>query len=134
MRSNAPASARLRSVYGRVVFSKDIPSIVNKNIKDDIGCFLGKHNLNIGEIKNFIAHPGGVKVMEAYIEALDIDPELLNNAKAILREYGNMSSATVLYELDKFIETGFEEGYGLMISLGPGFSSEMALLQLTVNS
>ncbi len=118
----------------KVVFSKDIPSIVDNNVKDDIKCFLNKHGLNISDVKNFIAHPGGVKVMDAYVHALKIDPNLLRNAKEILKDYGNMSSATVLYELDKFIENGFEEGYGLMISLGPGFSSEMVLLQLVVRS
>ena len=118
----------------KVVFSKDIPSIVNKNVRDDIVSFLEKHDLVIDDVKNYIAHPGGVKVMDAYVEALDIDPGLLKNSKKILRDYGNMSSATVLYVLDTFVKNGFEEGYGLMISLGPGFSSEMALLQLTVNS
>jgi alkylresorcinol/alkylpyrone synthase len=114
----------------RVLFSKDIPNIVNKNIKDDILSFLEKHNLKIEDIKNFITHPGGVKVIDAYIDALRIDSHLLNNTREVLRDYGNMSSATVLYVLEQFMLNGFEEGYGLMLSLGPGFSSEMVLIEI----
>ncbi len=115
----------------KVVFSKDIPMIVNQNVRDDIISFLDKYNISIDDIKNFIAHPGGIKVINAYIEALELNPCLLNNTKAVLRDYGNMSSATVLYVLERFITNGFENGYGLMMSLGPGFSSEMVLLSVS---
>jgi len=47
-----------------------------------------------------------------------------------MNNYGNMSSATVLYVLDKFMADGYEDGYGLMMAMGPGFSSEMVLLKL----
>ena len=117
----------------KVVFSKDIPNIVNQNVKGDILSFLGKHNLSIDEIKNFVTHPGGIKVINAYLDALNIDPHFMDNTKEVLREYGNMSSATVLYVLDRFIEKGFKSGKGLMMSLGPGFSSEMVLLDLITN-
>ncbi|MDQ3021738.1 MAG: type III polyketide synthase [Bacteroidota bacterium] len=114
----------------KVVFSKDIPTIVNENVKEDIPSFLKKHNLEIENIKNFITHPGGVKVINAYIDALEISPDLLFNAKEVLKDYGNMSSTTVLYVLEKFMKNGFENGYGLMMSLGPGFSSELVLLEI----
>lgn len=114
----------------KVVFSKDIPAIITNNVKHDIESFLKKKNLSIKDIKNFIAHPGGAKVIQAYIDALNLNPDLLNNTREILRKYGNMSSVSVLYVLEKFINEGFEEGFGLMISLGPGFSSEMALLSM----
>jgi len=55
---------------------------------------------------------------------------MLNNSRYILENYGNMSSVSVLYVLERFISEGFEDGYGLMISLGPGFSSEMVLLKM----
>ncbi|MEO6696184.1 MAG: 3-oxoacyl-[acyl-carrier-protein] synthase III C-terminal domain-containing protein, partial [Ignavibacteria bacterium] len=113
----------------KVIFSKDIPTIVNNNVHADIIQFLDKHNLQIMDIKNFVVHPGGTKVIEAYINALSIDPVVLNNTSEILYQYGNMSSTTVLYVLNKFIEGRFENGYGLMMSLGPGFSSEMVLLK-----
>lgn len=117
----------------KVVFSKDIPNIVNKNVKGDIYSFLSKHNLAISDIKNYVTHPGGIKVINAYIDALKIDPGFMNNTREVLKDYGNMSSATVLYVLDRFIENGFENGKALMMSLGPGFSSEMVLLEAITN-
>ena len=115
----------------KVVFSKDIPAIITNNVRHDIDSFLKRNNLSISDIKNFIAHPGGAKVIQAYIDALNIKPDLLNNSREILRKYGNMSSVSVLYVLEKFLSDGFDDGYGLMISLGPGFSSEMALLKMS---
>ncbi|MCD7929974.1 MAG: hypothetical protein LUH15_00590 [Tannerellaceae bacterium] len=47
-----------------------------------------------------------------------------------MTHYGNMSSTTVLYVLEKFFTEGFEDGYGLMMSMGPGFSCEMVLLEM----
>lgn len=114
----------------KVVFSKDIPIIISNNVRHDIDIFLKKNSLNISDIKNFIAHPGGAKVIQAYIDSLKINPDLLNNSREVLRKYGNMSSVSVLYVLEKFISEGFDNGFGLMVSLGPGFSSEMALLKM----
>lgn len=114
----------------KVVFSKDIPLIIKENVKDDIESFLAKNNLKISDIKNFVAHPGGAKIIQAYTDALALNPEMLNHSKSVLRDYGNMSSVSVLYVLEKFLYEGFKDGYGLMISLGPGFSSELVLLKM----
>lgn len=114
----------------KVVFSKYIPTIVRENVKNDILDFLSKNNLGISDIKNFVCHPGGIKVINAYLESLELGQSSLKNTLDILTEYGNMSSATVLYVLERFVKNGFEDGYGLMMSLGPGFSSEIVLLSI----
>lgn len=118
----------------KVVFSKDIPTIIHDNVKGDVINFLDKHNLQLSDIKNFIAHPGGAKVIQAYIDALGMNTKMLNNSRYILENYGNMSSVTVVYVLERFLSEGFEDGYGLMVSLGPGFSSEMVLLDMKNNA
>ena len=92
--------------------------------------FLAKHQLELADIKNFIFHPGGKKVLTAYEEALMVEGDFLKNTREIMNENGNMSSCTVLYVLERFFSTAFENGYGLMISMGPGFSSEMVLLKM----
>jgi len=114
----------------KVLFSKDIPQFINDHIKADIDEFLSKHQLDIADIKSFIFHPGGKKVLDAYKSALGVDGDFLNKTRAVMNDYGNMSSATVLYVLEKFMREGFEDGYGLMLAMGPGFSSEMVLLKL----
>jgi len=114
----------------KVLFSSDIPTIIAKNIHNDVTSFLEKHQLKISDIKNFIFHPGGKKVLTAYEDALLAEGDFLKNTREVMNENGNMSSTTVLYVMERFFSKGFENGYGLMVSMGPGFSSEMVLLQM----
>ena len=114
----------------KVIFSKDIPTFIHQNIKNDIENFLQKQQLELSDIKNFIFHPGGKKVLDAYKDALQVGVDFLQNTRETMNNYGNMSSATVLYVLEKFMTDGFEDGYGLMLAMGPGFSSEMVLLKM----
>jgi alkylresorcinol/alkylpyrone synthase len=114
----------------KVLFSKDIPLFIREHIKDDIDQFLAKHNLDLSDIKNFIFHPGGKKVLDAYADALGVEGDFMKITREVMNDYGNMSSATVLYVLEKFMNEGFEDGYGLMLAMGPGFSSEMVLLEV----
>jgi len=114
----------------KVLFSSDIPTIIAQNIFNDVSSFLEKHHLKISDISNFIFHPGGKKVLTAYEEALQVEGDFLKNTREVMNDNGNMSSTTVLYVLERFFTEGFKNGYGLMVSMGPGFSSEMVLLQM----
>ena len=114
----------------KVLFSKDIPTFINEHVLEDITGFLTKHNLELSDIKNFIFHPGGKKVLDAYNDALPVEGDFLKKTREVMNENGNMSSVTVLYVLEKFLDDGFDDGYGLMMAMGPGFSSEMVLLQM----
>jgi alkylresorcinol/alkylpyrone synthase len=113
-----------------VVFSKSIPAIVANWLKGNVEQFLGKNELTTKEIAYFIAHPGGKKVLEAYEKALQFSKQMTEISRTVLEEYGNMSSVTVIFVLEHMIKQGINDGkYGLMMSLGPGFSSELALLK-----
>lgn len=114
----------------KVLFSQDIPTIISKNIYNDVSSFLAKNQLKLSDIKNFIFHPGGKKILTAYEEALLVEGDFLKTTREVMNDNGNMSSTTVLYVLEKFFTQGFENGYGLMVSMGPGFSSEIVLLQM----
>jgi alkylresorcinol/alkylpyrone synthase len=114
----------------KVLFSKDIPTFINEHIGNDIDDFLAAQRLTLADVKNFIFHPGGKKVLDAYTEALDIEDNSLQKTRSVMNDYGNMSSVTVLYVLEKFMNEGFEDGYGLMLAMGPGFSSEIVLLKM----
>src|SRR5665647_1313999 len=87
----------------KVLFSQDIPTIISKNINNDVSSFLGKHQLTLSDIKNFIFHPGGKKVLTAYEEALSVDGDFLKNTREVMNDNGNMSSPTVLYVLERFL-------------------------------
>ncbi|OOQ58684.1 type III polyketide synthase [Mucilaginibacter pedocola] len=114
----------------KVLFSKDIPTFIRQNIGSDIDAFLSAHNLQLSDIRNFIFHPGGKKVLDAYMDSLQLTDDALQNTRQVMKDNGNMSSATVLYVLEKFLEEGYRDGYGLMLAMGPGFSSEMVLLDM----
>lgn len=112
-----------------VVFSKDIPSIVESWLQPNVLRFLKAQGKDVSSIDHFIAHPGGKKVLDAYISALDLPASMTNVSLDVLREYGNMSSATILYVLRRFMEKAQEGDIGLAAALGPGFSSELLLMR-----
>jgi alkylresorcinol/alkylpyrone synthase len=115
----------------RVVFSKDIPSIVRNCVKPNILEIVQSWNITPGEIKHFIAHPGGIKVINAYEESLELKNGSMNLPRKVLKEHGNMSSPSVLYVLEEFLKEGkhSSDEYGLISALGPGFSSELILFK-----
>ncbi|HWO76342.1 MAG TPA: 3-oxoacyl-[acyl-carrier-protein] synthase III C-terminal domain-containing protein [Bacillus sp. (in: firmicutes)] len=113
-----------------VVFSKDIPSIVKKWLRPNVDHFLSQHGMAIGQINQFIAHPGGKKVLEAYGEALSLSNEKLAPSFEVLKEYGNMSSVTIFYVLNRIMrKVESANQWGLAVALGPGFSSELLLVR-----
>lgn len=114
----------------KVLFSQDIPNLISKNVLNDVTTFLENQQLKLSDIKNFVFHPGGKKVLTAYEEALLVEGDFLKNTREVMCDYGNMSSSTVLYVLERFFSKGFENGYGLLMAMGPGFSSELALLTM----
>ena len=116
----------------QVVFARRIPVIVKETAAEDLGAFLDGHRLKIADIDAFLLHPGGTKVLEAYEKALALEPAQLALPRGILRDYGNMSSATVFFVLERYLEkhgTG-NGGHGLITALGPGFCSESLLVAL----
>lgn len=114
----------------RVVFSRDIPTIVKDYVKPNIEEFLIKHSLTIDDIEYYVTHPGGLKVINSYEESLGLKNGKLDLSRKVLREHGNMSSPSVLYVLDEFLKTSLVSGkFGLLSALGPGFSSELVLFK-----
>lgn len=112
-----------------VVFSKDIPSIIEKWLQPNVMRFLDTNRIRVEDLNHFIAHPGGKKVLEAYVSALDLPENMIETSLNVLKEFGNMSSATILYVLRRFMKTAREGDVGLAAALGPGFSSELLLVR-----
>jgi alkylresorcinol/alkylpyrone synthase len=115
----------------QVVLSPDVPDVVRRFLRRDVETFLFDQGLELGDIGFWIAHPGGPKVLDAVQEALELDPQALELARKSLRETGNLSSASVLMVLG---ETMSEKrpppgSLGLLFALGPGFCSELVLLE-----
>jgi alkylresorcinol/alkylpyrone synthase len=115
----------------RVVFSKDIPTIVRDCVKPNIMELLNLNNLTLKDLKHFVTHPGGLKVLDAYEQSLGLTNGKLNLSRKVLNRHGNMSSPSVIYVLNEFLsQNSYKPGeYGLISSLGPGFSSELILFR-----
>lgn len=112
-----------------VVFSKDIPTIVEQELKENVTQFLLRFSKVPGDLHHFIAHPGGKKVLDAYVKSLDLSAEHIQIPLDILRNFGNMSSVTILFVLKRYMEVGERGELGLITALGPGFSSELLLIR-----
>jgi alkylresorcinol/alkylpyrone synthase len=111
----------------RAIFSRDIPKLVTTQLRDAASEFLSRHGLAIGDIDRFVCHPGGTKVIAALEHAFGLGQGALVEARAVLRDYGNMSAATVMFVLERMLAkaraTGARWERALMNALGPGFTA-----------
>jgi alkylresorcinol/alkylpyrone synthase len=92
---------------------------------------LHDHDLTRADIKTWICHPGGPKVLSAMEEALELDSEALAVTWKSLRQVGNLSSTSVLLVLEETLATCPPEAgsWGVLLAMGPGFCSELVLLR-----
>jgi alkylresorcinol/alkylpyrone synthase len=115
----------------KVVLSARVPEVIEANIGADVDGFLGEHGLARGDVRHWIAHTGGPKVLQAFQKALGLPDAAVARSWASLAEVGNLSSASVLYVLADLLESGEarEGDVGLLAAMGPGFSAELLLLE-----
>lgn len=116
----------------QVVFQRRIPALVRRHARDVVGELLAEVGSGLSDVEAYLLHPGGRKVLEAYHEALGLEPALLELSRTVLADYGNMSSSTILFVIERFLaeRTGAERGYAVASALGPGFCAESLLLHL----
>jgi alkylresorcinol/alkylpyrone synthase len=114
----------------QMILDIEVPETIAEHFPKIIYPFLEKNSLKIDDIEHLIFHPGGKKIVKT-IEDIFLDlGKNINETKEVLRLYGNMSSATVLYVLEQFLEKKTKKGEkGLMLSFGPGFTAQTVLLQ-----
>ena len=112
----------------KAIFSRDIPALVRREMRDVSSAFLARNGLALGDIDRFVCHPGGVKVLAALEEAFGIDTDALAVERDVLRGYGNMSAATLLFVLDRVMKEK-TKGRMLLAAMGPGFTVGFQLLQ-----
>lgn len=114
----------------QMVLDVEVPNTIAAHFPAIIHPFLDQHGYRIEDIDHLIFHPGGKKIIQTVEELFGEMGKNIDDTKEVLRLYGNMSSATVLYVLERFMERGVPAGEkGLMLSFGPGFSAQRILLQ-----
>ncbi len=110
-----------------VLFSRHIPRFVETEMAPALQAFLAAQGLTIADIDAFALHPGGAKVLTAYEQSLGLGPDDLAAARAVLRDFGNMSSATALFVLQRLWQQPFRRC--LLLAPGPGFTVGFQLLE-----
>ncbi len=113
-----------------MVLDPSVPETIAAHFPKIIYPFLEKSNTSIEEINHLVFHPGGKKIVKTIEDLFGVLGKNIDDTKEVLRIYGNMSSATVLYVLERFLEKDIPAGEkGLMLSFGPGFSAQKVLLE-----
>lgn len=114
-----------------LVLSPAVPTVARECLGRDVSAFLADYHLKLSDIGSWVCHPGGPKVLEAARDSLGISDDDLALAWDSLRNVGNVSSASVLLILERTLrERRPRPGTrGVMLAMGPGFCSELLLLE-----
>lgn len=117
----------------RAIFSRDIPALVESRFRGVLDEYLAQSGLTMADVDRVLPHPGGVKVLDALQRAFDLPAGALDDSRAVLREYGNMSAATVMFVLERALTRGsLRDGRwtrALATALGPGFTAAFVTLE-----
>lgn len=114
----------------QMILDKEVPQKISDHFPAIIHPFLEKNQLKIQDIDFLIFHPGGKKIVQTVEDLFGVLGKNIDDTKEVLRLFGNMSSATVLYVLERFMDQNPKKGQrGLMLSFGPGFSAQRILLE-----
>ncbi len=111
-----------------VILRRTIPDFVTTQLKPALTQILARMQLSLADIDRFICHPGGAKVINAIETALALDQGTLEHERQVIADYGNMSSPTVLFTLERALANGLP-ARSLLTALGPGFTASCVSLR-----
>jgi alkylresorcinol/alkylpyrone synthase len=112
-----------------VVLSPQLPELMSNALAPALNDFLDRNGYRLSDFNGFLFHPGGRKLIETMQEVLGLNRAQLDHSWEVLRRYGNMSSATVLFVLERALQAG-ARGLHLLAAFGPGFSAYFAVVDL----
>jgi alkylresorcinol/alkylpyrone synthase len=112
-----------------IVLSAELPALMNQELKPALLDFLDRNGFRLSDLDGFLFHPGGRRLLETAEQVLGLAPAQLEHSWAVLRDFGNMSSATVLFVLDRAMKAG-ARGKHLLAAFGPGFSAYFVVAEL----
>jgi predicted naringenin-chalcone synthase len=121
---------KLRNTGLQMVLDKTVPETIAAHFPQIVHPFLERNGLDIADVDHLIFHPGGKKIVRTVEDLFGALGKSIEDTKEVLRIYGNMSSVTVLFVLERFMDRKPAQGEkGLMLSFGPGFSAQRLLLE-----
>ncbi|MCG9972350.1 type III polyketide synthase [Christiangramia crocea] len=114
----------------QMILDPAVPETISEHFPEIIHPFLEKYGTSIEKVDHLVFHPGGRKIVQTVSDLFGNLGKNIDDTREVLRLYGNMSSATVLYVLERFLNKDIPQGdQGIMLSFGPGFSAQRILLE-----
>lgn len=111
----------------KAIFAQSIPSLVENGLRGVLDDYLARNDRRLASIDGFACHPGGAKVLDALEDSMELQRGSLEDSRATLRDYGNMSAATALFVLRR-MKAKLATQRTLLSALGPGFSASFLML------
>ncbi|MDA0330325.1 MAG: hypothetical protein O2958_15135 [Gemmatimonadetes bacterium] len=112
----------------RMTLSAEVPQLVEANVRPWIDGWLADHGLTLDQVATWAVHPGGPRILEAFSDAVGLADEDTAVSKDVLSDFGNMSSATVLFILERLRASGAPRPC-VAIGFGPGLVIEAMLIR-----
>jgi alkylresorcinol/alkylpyrone synthase len=114
----------------RVILTAGVVDVIDDNFPGDVRAFLAEHGLELDDVRAWVAHPGGPRVLDAFERGLNLPQDALVASRRSMAAVGNLSSSSVLHVLAAEVAEPHVEGdHGLLFALGPGVSAEFVLLR-----
>jgi predicted naringenin-chalcone synthase len=111
-----------------MTLSATVPGLIEHHLKSYLDQWLSASGETIESIGGWAVHPGGARILSAVESALELDPDALAHSRAVLSQHGNMSSATMMFILERFAAAAVPKPW-LMLGFGPGLEIEVALIR-----
>ena len=120
-----------------VVLSRSVPQLVRSHFAASVETVCERAGIAVADIDRYLLHPGGAKVLDAYLDVLPVDEAQLRWSREVLRTHGNMSAPTALFVMRAAMDAAAcGAGHGpvagdlaLVSAMGPGFAAEHVVLQ-----
>jgi len=121
----------VRNTGFHIFLSRRIPEFLHSNIRPAVEEFLRAASCSPGDIDAWLMHPGGGKILQSIERALGLNEDDTRHSRAVLRRFGNLSSATILFILEDYIREAKKKAGSKQVigAVGPGFQMELSLGQ-----
>lgn len=107
--------------------SKQVPHLIREHVRPWLSRWLAGQGIAVEAVASWAIHPGGPRILEAVEEGLHLNPKQTDVAREVFADYGNMSSPTVLFILQRLMQRNAPTPC-LALGFGPGMAVEAALL------
>jgi predicted naringenin-chalcone synthase len=107
-----------------------VPDVLQRHVPAWIAGALRTHGLTTADVRHWAIHPGGPRVVRAVAQSLNLPASACDHSLGVLADHGNMSSATVLFILQRMLQPGRARGPCVLMAFGPGLAGEAAVLDL----